>query len=106
MRTFFKRNRIIKLFTIGWIFSMTVISALLLLRTPSSDEDGAAMGLLSGAYNFNKSECTYCMIQDSNNSWHVIAVIPVNDTVLYVNLTQCAAMQEVIESRNEWKYDL
>ena len=42
MRIFFKRNRMIKLFTIGWMSLMFIISMGLLLGIPSQNEGGHA----------------------------------------------------------------
>jgi len=48
MNNFLKRNRMIKLFTIGWIFLMAVIAAFLLLRVPSIDDRDIEAILISG----------------------------------------------------------
>jgi hypothetical protein len=48
MKTFFKRNRMIKLFTIGWVSLMAVISAVLLLWTPQMNPGGATSRIISG----------------------------------------------------------
>ena len=48
MKTFLKRNRMIKLFTIGWIFAMFIIAAILLFGAPLTDKADPAAALISG----------------------------------------------------------
>jgi len=48
MNTFLKRNRMIKLFTVGWIFLMAVIATFLLLRAPSIDDRNVETIFISG----------------------------------------------------------
>ena len=61
MKCFLKRNRMIKLFTIGWIFLMTVISAVLLLWTPQNPGEVASRIISGGNISSNEVySCAWC----------------------------------------------
>jgi hypothetical protein len=47
MKTFLKRNKMIKLFTIGWIIAMIGLATVFLLMTPSEDDENAEVILVS-----------------------------------------------------------
>lgn len=71
MKTFLKRNRMIKLFTAGWIFMMFVISTVFLLGIPSADKVDAAAPLISGE---NKLEVTLIEVPLSTPMTQVVIV--------------------------------
>jgi hypothetical protein len=76
MNNFLKRNREIKLFTIGWLLLMTVIASILLFCFPSTGYEDSEFVFISEA---DKFEVTVIEISDSdffnqlvilNNNFH------------------------------------
>jgi len=56
LNTYLKRNKQIKLFTIGWILLMIIIAIFLLLRVPSSGNEGSEKILISGEDNLKVAQ--------------------------------------------------
>ena len=90
MNTFLKRNRMIKLFTISWIFLMIVVATVLLLVVPSIEDDGD-IAMISGN---SKLEMTVIripssnsvVIVNSNGSMDAAVLTLISDTATFISI--------------------